>query len=273
MMTTPTTIAVSSQNWNGKSWTSRSVAGSNRYDPAGKKTPWKSSKSWSKATSPTTPTTTTPIVSPMRAAADRAPRAGPVARRLAATRIDDRDRGEDPQPAEDRPHVAPCGACSRSLRTGVPSICDVEVAADDEVRQDRVGGGPKLFGREAVQRRRVRSRPARRRPTAGVRNGRIASATMTIAVARPMRIDAARPPRRSRAHPSPSGAGGRRTRTLGAYSSSSVFAWSHQPSSVRSLGGSTLELVRRAAARARGTRRARGRGCPGAPRCRAWIIS
>src|SRR6185437_8819282 len=38
MTTTPTTIVVSSQNWNGKSWTRRSVAGSNRYDPAGKKT-------------------------------------------------------------------------------------------------------------------------------------------------------------------------------------------------------------------------------------------
>ena len=45
MITAPTTIAVSYQNANGKSWTSRSVVGSKRYEPAGKKIVWKTSKS------------------------------------------------------------------------------------------------------------------------------------------------------------------------------------------------------------------------------------
>ncbi len=50
MITTPTTIAVSCQNWNGKSWTSRSVAGSKSYEPAGNKISWKTSNSVSNAT-------------------------------------------------------------------------------------------------------------------------------------------------------------------------------------------------------------------------------
>src|SRR4029079_6652533 len=55
MMTAPTTSEVSSQNANGKSWTRRSVVGSNRYDPAGKKISWKTLNSWSQATSRTHP--------------------------------------------------------------------------------------------------------------------------------------------------------------------------------------------------------------------------
>ena len=138
MTTIPTTIAVSSQNWNGKSWTRRSVAGSNRYDPAGKKTSWKSSNSRSKATSPTTPTTTTPIVSPIappRTARHVPARSRPPAR---GDEDDDGDRGEDPEAAEHGPDVGHVGLFALVEDRRAVDL-DVEAPAEDEVGQDRVG--------------------------------------------------------------------------------------------------------------------------------------
>ena len=98
---------------------------------------------------------------------------------------------------------------------------------------------------------------------------------MTIAVARPIRIDAIRPPAgRSPAHRSPSRSRLRQATTnRRPYSSSSVLACSHQPSSVRSVGGSTPSspAARRDARAER--RRGRGRGCRGAPRSRPGSCS
>ena len=191
MMTIPTTIAVSSQNWNGKSWTRRSVAGSNRYDPAGKKTSWKSSNSRSKATSPTIPTTTTPIVSPI--APPRTARHVPARsdRRLAARRTTTEIAARIQRP-RNTVRTSAMWACSRWLRTGVPltwtsklpprtrsaRIASVDVRSSSAVKPVQAAAC---------------ARPCSKATHCGVRNGRTASVTMTIAVASPMRMDAARP--------------------------------------------------------------------------------
>ena len=79
------------------------------------------------------------------------------------------------------------------LEDGRPVDLDREVAAEHEVGQDRVGRGPQLLGREAGPRGRLRAALLEARPTAGVRNGRIAIATMTIAVASAVSSEATRP--------------------------------------------------------------------------------
>ena len=257
MITTPTTSAVSSQNWNGKSWTSRSVVGSNRYDPAGKKIWWKMLEQLVEGDQPDdAERRPTPTVSP--SAPPRTARHVRARSRRAAGRDehDDRGDGQDPQPAEHRPdidHVRPLPLIEHRR----PVDRDGEVAAEHEVGQDRVGRRAQLLGREPGPRRGLARDPARTRPTAGVRNGRIATATMTIAVAtadRERRGAAARGC--SRANRSPSRRG-----PVGPYSSSSVLAWSHQPSSRRVGRRRPRRARRRRDGRARRTPAGRGRGC------------
>src|SRR5689334_12314757 len=62
-ITTPSTIVVSDQKSNGKSWTRRSVRGSKSYDPAGKKSRWKTSNAASKKNVAMIPPITIPTVS------------------------------------------------------------------------------------------------------------------------------------------------------------------------------------------------------------------
>ena len=145
MITTPTAIADSCQNWNGKSWTSRSVAGSKSYEPAGNRTSWKTSKSVSNATSAKTPRPTTAAASqnaPCRTARQVA--AVSFRRTAASSEHDHRDDGRDRQAAEHRAHVAHVSALpivqDRDTRDR-----DVEVGRpDDQVGEDRVRGGPQV---------------------------------------------------------------------------------------------------------------------------------
>ena len=162
--------------------------------PGGKKTSWKSSKSWSKAKSPTTPTTTTPIDQTDRAAANRPPRRArdPRAGSRRPARRPRSRRG--PTARGRRTGRRPCGPARASLRTGGRSTWTVEIATEHEVGQDRVGGDPQLLGVKPVQAA-AWARPCSKATHCGLRNGRIVTATMTIAVARPVRTDAARPPR------------------------------------------------------------------------------
>src|SRR5258706_6999784 len=81
-ITTPRTIVVSDQKSNGKSWTRRSVRGSNVNDPAGKNSLWKRSNTASNATDAMMPATTIPTMSPRMpvAIADQARAACPPRR-------------------------------------------------------------------------------------------------------------------------------------------------------------------------------------------------
>ena len=101
MQTAPTAIAVSCQNWNGKSWTSRSVAGSNVYEPPAKNSRWKVSNSASNATKDDDAPDDEDDDQPDRPGADRPPRrhavvaspAGAATRSRHAT--DDDGEGEE----------------------------------------------------------------------------------------------------------------------------------------------------------------------------------
>ncbi len=136
MITAPTTIDVSSQNWNGKSCTSRSVNGSNRYDPAGKKISWKMLNSWSKASSPTTPRTIVPTVRPSAPARTARHVRARSRRRLAAMSTHDGNGGQEPQAAEDGPDVGHVRLLTL-LQDGRAIDLDREVTAEHEVGQDR----------------------------------------------------------------------------------------------------------------------------------------
>ena len=246
--TAPTTIAVSCQNWNGKSWTSRSVAGSKVYEPPAKKIWWKISNSASKATNETTPPTRRTTISasaPSRTARQFCARSGRAAGDRDRRRRDDRQHRATREEADEHAaHVA-----------HVPTLALVEHRrAGDRRHRSRAGrrrgrpgsrrSPPRSSGsREAgpgrglgtallegdphrVQEQRQRRRPRWRAPSRG------RSATL-----------AARPRSVSTAHRSPSARGPPDEGTC--YSSSSVRACSHQPSIVRSVGGLLVQLDRR----------------------------
>ena len=242
MITTPTTIAVSCQNWNGKSWTSRSVAGSKSYEPAGKNSRWKSSKSGvERDERDDADRRRRPTISPSAPCrtARHVAAAGPSGARPA---IDGRrpprprPRSKPDEHAADVAHVAALPLVE-DRRAGDR---DVEVGRpDDEVGEDRVGRGAQLGVGVAGPRRRPAARPCSKPTQAGVRNGED----------RDRDDDDRRGDARSDGRGAAAEACAPRHRSPSAwppraYSSSRVLACSHQPSIVRSVGGSTSELGR-----------------------------
>ena len=160
-------------------------------------------------------------------------------------------------------------ACSRSSRTGVA----VDLAREKSPPNTRSARIASVAVRSCSVVNPVHAaasaRPCSKATHCGDRNGRMAIATMTMAVATAVASDAARP---ARVFTRPIVA--RQARLVGPYSSSSVFAWSHQPSSI----GSDGRRPRRARAAPRRTRSPKARqverrGCRGVLRSAAWIIS
>ena len=164
--------------------------GSNRNEPGGKKTSWNASKSWSNATSAIAPRMTTPTVrpsAPPRTARHVALRSR---RRLATSRTTTEAMARTHRAPEDGPDVGHVGPLAL-VEDGRAIDRDREVATEHEVGQDRVRGGPELGGGEAGPGRGLRALLLEGDPLR-VRNGRIAMAMMTRAVARPIRIAAIR---------------------------------------------------------------------------------
>ena len=173
MTTIPTTIAVSSQNWNGKSWTSRSVAGSNRYEPGREEDLVEELEQPVEGDQPHDPDDHDADRQPDRPAPHRTPRSGPI--RAAGSRRPARPRRSPARIHRPRKtdRTSAMWACSRSLRTGWPFTWTSKIATEHEVGQDRVGG--RRAARSAVKpvQAAACARSCSKATHCGLRNGRI----------------------------------------------------------------------------------------------------
>ena len=207
----------------------------------------------------------------------RARRPGPRARSRARSRATARERpARRPRSRRARrarehgPHVAHVGLFAL-VEDGLAGDRDVERRrTDDQVGQDRVRGGPQVGSVVKPVHAAASARSCSKPTQAGVRNGRIATATMTIAVARPIRMAGDGELEAVRTRSSYPARPGNRLPRLGATCRLLVLEGPRLvPPALhgRSVGGS-MSSSRGARGSVPGMRRDRGRGCRADPRSR-----